>query len=93
MSNNGHIELTWDWTTFIPLAAVLLLLVAAIMAFPHRARIGMALVAILVAWIFTVVQGPLPWATLAQAIMGNLVVTIITLLILFAIGLVVGRKR
>jgi hypothetical protein len=93
MSDSGHIELTWDWTSLIPLAAVLLLLVAAIWSFPHRVRIWMALGAILVAWIFTVVQGPLPWATLAQAIMGNLVVTIITLLVLFAIGLVAGRKK
>ena len=93
MPDNGHFELTWSWGTLFPLATVVVLLLAAVWPLPHRVRIIMALVAIATAWIFTAVQGPGPWATLANAVLANWGETLVTLLVIFAIGLVVGRKK
>lgn len=93
MPDNGHLELTWSWGTFFPLAAVVVLLLAAVWPLPHRVRLIMAIVAILTAWIFTAVQGPLSWATLANGVLSNWVTTLVTLLVIFAIGLMAGRKK
>lgn len=92
MPDNGHLELTWSWVTFIPLAVLVLLLVAAVWSLPHRMRTGLALVAILVAWIFTLIQGPVPWATVAQALLAGWWATLIGLVVIFAVGLLTGRK-
>jgi H+/gluconate symporter-like permease len=92
MPDNGHIELTWSWVTFIPLAVLVLLLVIAVWPIPHRMRIGLALIALLVAWLFTLIWGPVPWATVAQALLAGWWATLVGLVVIFAIGVVSGRK-
>ena len=92
MPDNGHLELTWSWVTFIPLAVLVLLLIAAVLTLSHKVRVGLAFLAVLIASIFTFIAGPLAWATLAQALHDNWLATGIGLLVIFAIGLVAGKK-
>lgn len=92
MPDNGHLELTWSWVTLIPLVALILLLVAAVWVLSHKVRVGLTFLGVVIAAIFTFIAGPIAWATLAQALRDNWLATGIGLLVIFAIGLVTGRK-
>ena len=92
MPDNGHLELTWSWVTFIPLAVLVMLFMAAVWPMTHRMRIGFALVAVFVAWLLTLIWGPVPWATVAQTLLADWWATLIGVALILAIGLPFGRK-
>ena len=92
MSDTQSIQLSWQWSTSFPLIVLILLLCAAVWRLPYKARLILAAAAVVIAIIYTLVVGPLPWATLAKALADNGLATLIGLVVIFALSPLVGKR-